>query len=182
MWLWLERGAGEPSAQTSPRLSDHAAPDQAKNPGKKHRRRASSGGLAASAGDDDEGAAPLSAADLRTVAQGDAIRPRPVEVDLAAGGEGPRALGSAEINDGVQARHAGLEQCLVAARQEDSIHARITVTAVVDPDGRVNAVRVEAPAILQRRGLSGCMKSQFKAMHFAATGRDNVITVPFSLD
>lgn len=181
VWWWTHRGGDAVIATTT--VDAGVAPGAPTPPGKKKRRapRGQSGDTMLVAEGGGAEPVPLTAADLRMVAEGDALKPPAAAVDFTGDGEA-RTLSGDEINEGVRARKGAIEGCLVDARGADEVRARITVGAVVTGEGKVSQVRVEAPAILQRRGLAACLRKQFLAMRFPATGRATVLSVPFDLE
>ena len=47
--------------------------------------------------------------------------------------------------------------------------------------GAVKGVQVEAPVILHRGGLTGCIKGVMSGLRFPSSNMSQVITYPFSL-
>jgi hypothetical protein len=47
--------------------------------------------------------------------------------------------------------------------------------------GTVRGVRVDAPAILQRGGLTGCIKGVLGGLRFPPSNGSQVVSYPFSL-
>ena len=47
--------------------------------------------------------------------------------------------------------------------------------------GNVRGVRVEAPAILQKGGIYGCIKGVVGGIRFPPSGGSQVVSYPFSL-
>ena len=49
------------------------------------------------------------------------------------------------------------------------------------PAGTVKGVQVEAPVILHKGGLTGCIKSVLGSLRFPKSGSGQVVSFPFSL-
>ena len=61
---------------------------------------------------------------------------------------------------------------------------QLTIEASFGPwqrAGTVRGVRVEAPAILQKGGLYGCIKKVVGGLRFPASGGSQIVTYPFTL-
>ena len=69
------------------------------------------------------------------------------------------------------------------ARPDDEtwVPGRVTVKFRIQRAGTVRGVRVEAPAILQKGGLTGCIKGVVGGIRYPASSGSQVITYPFSL-
>jgi hypothetical protein len=125
----------------------------------------------------------LSAADLHTVAQGeDLSRPDVLRLDMSNDKELPE-LSQDQIDEHFRAREADILECISKARPdpETYVPGRVTVKFRIQRAGTVRGVRVEAPAILQRNGLYGCIKSVVGGIHFPAAGTSQILSYPFTL-
>ena len=87
-------------------------------------------------------------------------------VAAAVEGMGPRPLG-----------------CVARARPDEYtfIPGRITVRFRIQRTGAVKGVQVEAPVILHKGGLTGCIKGVVGGLRFPASNMSQVISYPFSL-
>jgi hypothetical protein len=125
----------------------------------------------------------LSAADLHTVAQGeDLSRPDVLRLDMSNDKELPE-LSQDQIDEHFRAREADILECISKARPdpETYVPGRVTVKFRIQRAGTVRGVRVEAPAILQRNGLYGCIKSVVGGIRFPAAGTSQILSYPFTL-
>jgi hypothetical protein len=140
-----------------------------------------------------EGAAPqmdpepepikLSAADLKPVAQGDDLsRPDVLKLDLSSDGAG-HELTQDDIDDRFRARQDDILSCISRSRpdEETYVPGRVTVKFRVQRAGTIRGVRVEAPAILMKHGLFGCVKGVLGALRFPASSSSQILSYPFSL-
>jgi hypothetical protein len=125
----------------------------------------------------------LSAADLRTVGQGDDLsRPDVIKMDLGDERE-TRELTQDDIDAKFRGEEGAILECIMSARpdQETYVPGRVTVKFRIQRQGTVRGVRVEAPAILQKGGLYGCIKRVVGGLRFPASGGSQIVSYPFSL-
>ncbi len=176
-----------------------AAPDAGAS-GKRRKRRsrgasraARSGAGTAQAGPGGPAGAPapepepepvkLSAADLKIVGQGDDLsRPDVVRLDLGEEGSA-RELTEEEIDGRFKAEEEAILDCISRARPdaETYVPGKVTVKFRIQRAGTVRGVRVDAPAILQKGGLYGCIKGVVGRLRFPPAGSSQVVTYPFML-
>ena len=73
--------------------------------------------------------------------------------------------------------------CISRARpdEETYVPGRVTVKFRIQRTGNVRGVRVEAPAILQKGGLYGCVKGVVGGIRFPPSNGSQVVSYPFSL-
>jgi hypothetical protein len=125
----------------------------------------------------------LSAADLKTVGQGDDLgRPDVVRMDLGDENE-TRELTQDDIDARFRAQENAILDCISGARPdpESYVPGRVTVKFRIQRTGAVRGVRVDAPAILQKGGLYNCVKRVVGGLKFPASGGSQIVTYPFSL-
>lgn len=125
----------------------------------------------------------LSPADLRPVAQGDDLsRPDVIKMDLGDTRES-RELTQDDIDAQFRGEESAILECINSARpdQETYVPGRVTVKFRIQRTGTVRGVRVEAPAILQKGGIYGCIKKVVGGLRFPASGGSQIVTYPFSL-
>jgi hypothetical protein len=125
----------------------------------------------------------LSPADLRTVAQGDDLsRPDVVKMDLGDTRE-TRELTQEDIDAQFRGHENAILDCIMSSRpdQETYVPGRVTVKFRIQRAGTVRGVRVEAPAILQKGGIYGCIKKVVGQLHFPASGGSQIVSYPFTL-
>jgi hypothetical protein len=125
----------------------------------------------------------LRPADLKIVWQGeDLSRPETMRLDLSneAGG---RELSENEIDALFRAKEDAVLGCIARARPDEDTYVpgRVTVRFRIQRTGGVKGVQVEAPVILHRGGLTGCIKGVMSTVRFPASNMSQVITYPFSL-
>lgn len=125
----------------------------------------------------------LSAADLKLVSQGDDLsRPDVVKLDMADD-SGSHELTQDQIDLRFRAKEDAILGCIQRARpdQETWVPGTVTVKFRVQRTGNVRGVRVEAPAILQKGGITSCIKGVVGGIRFPPASGSQVITYPFSL-
>ena len=135
----------------------------------------------------DEAPAPepikLSAADLRMVARGDDLSPPAVtHLDMSSD-DGAKELSQDEIDARFRAKEDAILACIARSRPDEDtwVPGHVTVAFRIQRTGGVHGVRVEAPAILQKGGLYGCIKGVVSGIRFSPSSGSQVITYPFSL-
>jgi hypothetical protein len=194
---WKQRAS---SLAQAPAAADAGAPGrEAKEKEKKKRRRRGATRLAraevpAPAG---EGRSPpppvqaepepepvkLSAADLKLVSQGDDLsRPDVIRMDMSDD-SGTHELTQDEIDGRFRAKEDAILGCISRARpdEETYVPGRVTVKFRIQRSGAVRGVRVEAPAILQRGGIYGCIKGVVGGVRFPPSNGSQVVSYPFAL-
>ena len=125
----------------------------------------------------------LSAADLKTVAQGDDLStPDILRLDMSNDKELPE-LSQDQIDAVFRGQEAAILDCISRARPdpETYVPGRVTVKFRIQRAGTVRGVRVEAPAVLQRTGLFGCIKAAVGRLRFPSAGTSQILTYPFTL-
>jgi hypothetical protein len=123
----------------------------------------------------------LRAADLKIVWQGeDLSRPEVQRFDLSSDG---RELSQDEIDTRFRSKEDAVLGCINRARPDEYTYVpgRVTVRFRIQRTGAVKGVQVEAPVILHRGGLTGCIKGVMGSLRFPASNMSQVITYPFSL-
>jgi hypothetical protein len=124
----------------------------------------------------------LRPADLKIVWQGeDLSRPETQRLDFS--NEGERELSQDEIDARFRAKEDAILDCIQHARPDDEtwVPGRVTVKFRIQRTGNVRGVRVEAPAILQKGGVYGCIKGVVGGIRFPPSNGSQVMTYPFSL-
>jgi hypothetical protein len=126
----------------------------------------------------------LSAADLKLVSQGDDLsRPDVVRLGDATDDSGSRELTQDDIDAKFRAKEEAILGCIMRARpdEETYVPGRVTVKFRIQRTGNVRGVRVEAPSILQKGGIYGCIKGVVGAIRFPPSNGSQVVSYPFSL-
>jgi hypothetical protein len=126
----------------------------------------------------------LSAADLKLVSQGDDLsRPDVIHLGNATDDSGSHELTQDDIDARFRAKEETILSCISRARpdEETYVPGRVTVKFRIQRTGNVRGVRVEAPAILQRGGLTGCVKGVVGGIRFPPSNGSQVVSYPFSL-
>lgn len=126
----------------------------------------------------------LSPADLKLVSQGDDLsRPDVIHLGDATDDNGSRELSQDDIDARFRAKEETILDCIARARpdEETYVPGRVTVKFRIQRTGNVRGVRVEAPAILQRGGLTGCIKGVVGGLRFPPSNGSQVVSYPFSL-
>jgi hypothetical protein len=125
----------------------------------------------------------LRAADLKMVWQGeDLSRAESVTLDFSKD-SGGRELSQDEVDARFHTKEAAVIACVTRAHPDayTFVPGRVTVKFRILRTGAVKGVQVEAPVILQRGGLTGCIKGVMGGLRFPASNMSQVITYPFSL-
>lgn len=125
----------------------------------------------------------LRAADLKIVWQGeDLSRPETQRLDFS-NEAGARELSQDEIDARFRAKEDAVLGCISRARPDEDTYVpgRVTVRFRIHRTGVVKGVQVEAPVILHKGGLTGCIKGVMAGLKFPVSGSSQVISYPFSL-
>jgi hypothetical protein len=125
----------------------------------------------------------LRAADLKIVWQGeDLSRPETQRLDFS-NDSGGHELSEHEIDTHFRAKEEAVLGCIARARPDEDTYVpgRVTVRFRIQRTGTVKGVQVEAPVILHRGGLLGCIKGVMGSLKFPASSTNQVITYPYSL-
>jgi hypothetical protein len=126
----------------------------------------------------------LSASDLKLVSQGDDLsRPDVIRLGDATDDSGSRELTQDDIDARFRAKEEAILGCISRARPDEDTYVpgRVTVKFRIQRTGNVRGVRVEAPAILQKGGIYGCIKGVVGGIRFPPSSGSQVISYPFSL-
>jgi hypothetical protein len=126
----------------------------------------------------------LSPADLKLVSQGDDLtRPDVVHMGDATDDSGSRELNQDDIDTRFRAKEEAILDCIAHARpdEETYVPGRVTVKFRIQRTGNVRGVRVEAPAILQKGGLTGCVRGVVGGLRFPPSSGSQIVSYPFSL-
>ncbi len=125
----------------------------------------------------------LRAADLKMVWQGeDLSRADNMTVDFSKD-DGGRELSQNEIDARFRTKEDAVVGCVTRAHPDKYTYVpgRVTVRFRIQRTGTVKGVQVEAPVILHRGGLIGCIKGVVGSLRFPASNGSQVISYPFSL-
>jgi hypothetical protein len=125
----------------------------------------------------------LRPADLKIIWQGeDLSRAEAVRLDFSKDAVG-HELSQDEIDARFRTKEDAVLRCVARARPDEYtfVPGRVTVKFRIQSTGVVKGVQVEAPAILHRGGLTGCIKGVVGSLRFPASNMSQVITYPFSL-
>lgn len=125
----------------------------------------------------------LRASDLKMVWQGeDRSRPDTMRLDLSNDSDG-HELTDSEIDARFRTKEDAILGCIARSRpnEETDVPGRVTVKFHIQPSGAVKGVQVEAPVILHKGGLMGCVKNVLGGLRFPASSSGQVVSFPFSL-
>jgi len=125
----------------------------------------------------------LRPADLKIVWQGeDLSRADNMTLDFSKDAVG-HELSQDEIDARFKTKEAAVIGCVTRAHPDASTYVpgRVTVKFRILRTGAVKGVQVEAPVILHKGGLTGCIKGVLASLRFPASNMSQVITYPFSL-
>jgi len=123
----------------------------------------------------------LTAADLRMVGQGeDLSKPEVTRLDLS---DDTKELTQDDIDGRFRAKEDAVLGCIARARPDEYtyIPGQVKVQFRILKTGAVKGVHVDAPAILQKGGLFGCVRGVLGGLKFPASGSGQVVAYPFSL-
>jgi len=167
-----------------------APPKEAREKKKKRRRGAvreagnEVAGQGRSAAEPEAEPVKLSPADLKLVSQGDDLsRPDVVHLGDATDDTGSRELTQDDIDAKFHAKEEAILGCISKARPDEDTYVpgRVTVKFRIQRTGNVRGVRVEAPSILQKGGIYGCIKGVVGGIRFPPSSSSQVVSYPFSL-
>jgi len=182
-----------PPAKPVASVDAGAPPKEAREKKKKRRRGAMRVAQNEAAGQGPGHAAPseaepepikLSAADLKLVSQGDDLsRPDVIHLGDATDESGSRELTQDDIDAKFRAKEEAILGCIMRARPDEDTYVpgRVTVKFRIQRTGGVRGVRVEAPSILQKGGIYGCIKGVVAGIRFPPSNSSQVVSYPFSL-
>ena len=125
----------------------------------------------------------LRAADLKIVWQGeDLSRVENQRLDFSNDALG-HELSQDEIDARFRTKEDAVLGCVARARPDEDTYVpgRVTVRFRIQRTGAVKGVQVEAPVILHKGGLTGCIKGVVGSLRFPASNMSQVISYPFSL-
>jgi hypothetical protein len=125
----------------------------------------------------------LRPADLKIVWQGeDLSRPDAMTLDFSKDAVG-HELSLDEVDARFHTKEAAVISCVTRAHPDANTYVpgHVTVRFRIQRTGAVKGVQVEAPVILHRGGLTGCIKGVLGGLRFPASNMSQVITYPFSL-
>jgi hypothetical protein len=126
----------------------------------------------------------LSPADVKPVSQGDDLsRPDVIHMGDATDDSGSHELSQDDIDLRFRAKEEAILDCIARARpdEETYVPGRVTVKFRIQRTGNVRGVRVEAPAILQQGGLTGCVRGVVGSLRFPPSNGSQIVSYPFSL-
>src|SRR5260221_853493 len=132
---------------------------------------------------DDPEPVKLRAADLKIVWQGeDLSRPETAHLDFS-NDSGGHELSETEIDARFRTKEDAVLDCIARARPNEYtfVPGRVTVRFRIQRTGAVKGVQVEAPVILHKGGLTGCIRGVVSGLRFPASSASQVVTFPFSL-
>jgi hypothetical protein len=128
------------------------------------------------------GAAPeiqLQPGDEIPTAQGDALG-RPEHLDLSKPDE--HELSDQEIDEVMRGANASIVKCISDAVGDAPLESgKIELGIRIEKTGKVSRTRVTAPRLLQRNGLTQCLRGVAGSLHFPASGGSSVYTGSFNL-
>jgi hypothetical protein len=156
-------------------VATNAPPVVVKEPPKR-RRRKGTGALG-------EANAPpevqLKPGDEKMIAQGDALG-RPEHIDLSQ--PDGRELTQDDMDRVFHGANSAILRCISESIGDAPLESgKIEVGLRIERTGSVSRVRVEAPQLMQRNGLTRCVRPAVTALHFPSSGGAAVVTYPFEL-
>lgn len=166
--------------QAAPATADAGAEVAAAEPSSSKKKKGKRGKRRAQAAPEGDDIPELTSADRKLVWKGPAVSLPPRDIDFAGGAEA-RPLDAGEINSVIKGQGQGVIDCIVKARGNAPLEAKITLQLLVDGNGDVKKARMRAPQYLYDHGFETCAARAGRAMSFPATGAYTVVTAPFTL-
>jgi hypothetical protein len=124
---------------------------------------------------------PLKPGDEKMTAEGDRLGATQ-KIDFNQGGDDGKELSEADIDAVFNRAQPALLKCITDALEDAPLEGgRVKVGVRIEANGTIDKVRVEAPALLQRRGLTKCVRSEVTRLRFPASGGATVYTRDFEL-
>jgi len=124
----------------------------------------------------------LRAADLKMVWQGEDHSP-PDTMRLDMSNDSGHDLTDSEIDARFRTKEDAVLACIARSRpnEDTDVPGRVTVKFHIQRTGTVKGVQVEAPVILHKGGLTGCIKNVLGGLKYPASNTGQVVSFPFSL-
>jgi hypothetical protein len=124
----------------------------------------------------------LRPADLKMVWQGEDLSKTETQRLDFSGADG-HELSENEIDDRFRTKEDAVLGCVARSRPDEYtfVPGRVTVKFRILRTGAVKGVQVEAPVILHKGGLTGCIKGVVGSLRFPASNMGQVVSFPFSL-
>ncbi len=123
---------------------------------------------------------PLHPGDEKMVAMGDALG-RPERIDFSQTEPDKKELGQDDLDHAVHGADSAVFRCITDALGNAPLDGKIEIGLRVEKSGQVSRVRVEAPALLQKKGLTRCVRPVVLGLSFPASGGASVATYPYEL-
>jgi len=120
--------------------------------------------------------------DLKMVWQGDDhLQAETMRLDMS--NDNGHDLTDNEIDARFRTKEDAVLGCIARSRpnEETDVPGRVTVKFRILKTGAVKGVQVEAPVILHKGGLTGCIKNVLGSLKFPASNGGQVVSFPFSL-
>jgi hypothetical protein len=130
---------------------------------------------------DERPAVKLRPADVKMVWQGeDLSRAETMRLDLSNNGH---ELTDDEIDARFRTKEDAVLACIARARptEDTFVPGHVTVKFRIRSTGAVKGVQVEAPVILHKGGLTGCIRNVMGSLRFPPSNMGQVVSFPFSL-
>lgn len=124
----------------------------------------------------------VSAADRVPASTGPSLRQADY-INMAKPGGGGRELSTSQINAKVRPLGGRIVACIDRARGDHDLRrGKVVLAFRIERSGRVKKVRITAPRVLQRGGLSGCITPLVRGLRFGPTARSLIMTYPYQLN
>jgi hypothetical protein len=178
-WLWNGADAclgrcGEGTRCEKQRCIAAAALPSPPSQEPKRRRRHEPGGSASAAAE-----VQLKPGDELPLEQGDALG-RPEHLDFTKPDE--RELTDEDIDRVVRGAEGDITRCIAEAVGDAPLAAaHVELGLRIEKSGSVGRVRVKAPRLMQRNGLTACLRGVATALQFPASGGASVYTHAYEL-
>lgn len=104
------------------------------------------------------------------------------ELDMERGG-GEQQLRRDQVEAGFDQGMPAIRRCLVLMAGEDEVHGRLTFALRIEPNGRVDRVRLTGPRAATTGEAGACLQRAARAMHFDAfNGPAMIVRRPIILE
>lgn len=125
----------------------------------------------------------LQPGDTKVSVEGDRLGAPGARLDLTRPDDGlPSQLAEESLDRVFDPERGAISQCLVDAVGDYPLDkARVEVGFRVEPSGAVSKVRIEAPQLLLRNHLAGCIRPKVTGLRFDKAAGATVATYPFEL-
>jgi len=121
----------------------------------------------------------LTAADRAMEWRGDDTTRPAQKINMGESAES-RSLDDNEIRSTIDAQSGPAQQCVMAGATNTNLSGQISVKLVIEGNGHVTRVKVQAFHYMFEHGLLNCIRSAVGKMKFPQTGASTLVTMPIN--